>query len=50
MAAQIPEEMAHRILHARLVLPDGGTLYGGDARAAMGYQGVHGVGITLEAR
>ena len=30
-AAQIPKEVAHRILHARLVLPDGSTLYAGDA-------------------
>ena len=47
MAAQIPKEVAHRILHARLVLPDGGTLYAGDAPGNMPYQGIHGIGITL---
>ncbi len=47
MASQIPKEMAHRILHARLALPDGGTLYGGDAPGHMPYQGIHGVGIAL---
>ena len=33
IAAQMPKEFAHRILHARLVLPGGGMLYGGDAPA-----------------
>jgi PhnB protein len=47
MAAQIPKEAAHRILHARLALPDGGTLYAGDAPGHMPYQGIHGVGIAL---
>ena len=47
MAAQIPKEFAHRILHARLALKDGGFLYGGDAPAQMPYQGIHGVSITL---
>jgi PhnB protein len=47
MAAQIPKEVAHRILHARLALPDGGRLYAGDAPGNVPYQGIHGVGITL---
>jgi PhnB protein len=47
MAAQIPKETAHRILHARLALPDGGLLFGGDCPANMPYQGIHGVSITL---
>jgi PhnB protein len=47
MAAQIPKEFGHRILHARLVLPDGGTLYAGDAPANMPQHGIHGVSITL---
>ena len=47
MAAQIPKEVAHRILHARLVLPGGGTLYAGDIPLHMVYQGIHGVSITL---
>src|ERR1700693_840255 len=47
MAAQIPKEFAHRILHARLALKDGGFLYAGDAPMHMPYQGIHGVSITL---
>jgi len=47
MAAQIPKEVAHRILHARLALKDGGYLYAGDAPMQMPYPGIHGVSITL---
>jgi PhnB protein len=47
MAAQIPPEFAHRILHARLVLKDGGLLFAGDAPAHMPYEGIKGVSITL---
>jgi PhnB protein len=47
MAAQIPKEHAHRIIHARLALKDGGYLYAGDAPAQMPYQGIHGVGLAL---
>jgi PhnB protein len=47
MAAQIPKEFAHRILHARLVLPDSGMLYAGDAPAHVPYEGIKGVSITL---
>jgi PhnB protein len=46
MAAQMPKEFAHRIMHARLALPGGAMLYAGDAPAQM-YQGIHGVSITL---
>jgi PhnB protein len=46
MAAQIPKEVAHRILHARLALPGGAALYAGDVPSRM-YQGIHGVSITL---
>lgn len=46
MAAQMPKEFAHRIMHARLALPGGAALYAGDAPPAM-YQGIHGVSITL---
>ena len=46
MAAQMPKEFAHRIIHARLALPGGATLYAGDAPPGM-YQGIHGVSITL---
>lgn len=47
MAAQMPKEFAHRIMHARLVLPGGGVLYAGDAPANMPYEGIKGVSITL---
>lgn len=47
MAAQIPKEFLHRIMHARLVMPDGGTLYAGDAPAHLSYEGIKGVSITL---
>lgn len=47
MAAQIPKEFAHHILHARLALPDGGFLYAGDAPAHIPYEGIKGVSITL---
>ena len=47
MAAQIPKESAHHILHARLAFPDGSLLYAGDAPSHMPYQGIHGVSITL---
>jgi PhnB protein len=46
MAAEMPKEFAHRIVHARLALPGGAMLYAGDAPPAM-YRGIHGVSITL---
>lgn len=46
MAAQVPKEFAHRIMHARLALPGGRSLYAGDAMGQT-YQGIHGVSITL---
>ena len=48
IAAQMPNDFAHRILHARLVLPGGGMLYGGDARRACPYEGIKGVSITID--
>lgn len=48
MAEHIPKEFAHRILHARLVLPGGGMLYGGDAPAQVPYEGIKGVSITVD--
>ena len=48
MAEHIPAEFRHRILHARLVLPGGGTLYGGDAPAHLPYEGIKGVSITVD--
>lgn len=46
-AARMPKEFAHRILHARLALPDGRALFAGDAPANMPYEGIKGVSITL---
>ena len=47
MAGQMPKEFAHRILHARLVLPDGGLLFAGDCPANLPYDGIKGVSIAL---
>lgn len=47
MAEQMPKEHAHRILHARLVLPGGGVLFAGDAPPHVPYEGIKGVSITL---
>jgi PhnB protein len=46
-AAQTPKEHADRIMHARLALPGGGALYAGDCPPQMKYNGIHGVGLTL---
>jgi len=48
MADQIPKESAHRILHARLVLPGGGMLYAGDCPDNMPYDGIKGVSIAVD--
>ncbi|HEV7578515.1 MAG TPA: VOC family protein [Caldimonas sp.] len=48
IAAQMPKEFAHRILHARLVLPGGGTLFAGDAPAHVPYEGIKGVSIAVD--
>jgi len=48
IAAQMPKEFAHRILHARLVLPGGGMLYAGDAPAHVPYEGIKGVAIAVD--
>lgn len=47
MAAQSPKEHADRIMHARLALPGGGMLFGGDCPPQVKYPGIHGVGLTL---
>jgi PhnB protein len=47
MAAQIPKEHAHRILHARLRFDDGSYIYAGDAPVHMPYDGIKGVTITM---
>jgi PhnB protein len=48
IAAQMPKEFAHRILHARLVLPGGGMLFAGDAPAHVPYEGIKGVSIAVD--
>ena len=47
IAVHMPKESAHRILHARLALKDGGVLFAGDAPEQMPYEGLKGVSITL---
>ncbi len=47
MAAQTPKEHADRIIHARLGLPGGASLYGGDCPPQMAYGGIHGIALTL---
>jgi PhnB protein len=47
MAAQIPPESAHRILHARLELPDNGVLFAGDCPQHLPYEGIKGLSLTL---
>src|SRR4051812_2608930 len=48
MADQIPKASAHRILHARLVLPGGGMLFAGDCPPDMPYDGIKGVSIAVD--
>ena len=48
MAEQMPKEFASRTMHARLVLPGGGTLYAGDAPADQPYEGIKGVSIAVD--
>lgn len=48
MCEMIPKETAHRILHARLVLPGGGALFAGDCPGNMPYEGIKGVSMTVE--
>ena len=47
MAAHLPPEHAERVMHGRLALPGGGTLYAGDCQAHVDYLGIHGVRMTL---
>jgi PhnB protein len=47
MAAEIPREHAHRIVHARLRFADGSYIYAGDTCAHMPYDGIKGVMITM---
>lgn len=48
MAADIPKQFAHRIIHARLALPNGAMIFAGDAPAHVPYEGIKGVSLTLD--
>ena len=47
MAATIPPEHHDRILHACLVLPDGGALMAGDCIGNVPYEGMKGFSLAL---
>lgn len=47
MAARIPQEDAHRIMHARLRFDDGSCIYAGDTPAGTPYEGIKGVTLTM---
>jgi PhnB protein len=47
MAAQMPKEFVNRIMHARLVLSGGGTIYAGDTPPGVPYEGIKGVSVAL---
>lgn len=47
IASHFPPATHHRILHARLALPDGGVLMAGDHCAETPFAGIQGVAITL---
>jgi PhnB protein len=47
MAAQIPKESAHRIIHCRLAFADGSHLYAGDAPDNAPYGGMTGIAVTM---
>ena len=46
-AERCPPEHLDRVMHARLELEDGTSLYAGDCPPGMLYQGIHGVSIAL---
>src|ERR1700739_1706264 len=43
----VPPGAADLIMHADLVLADGGHIYAGDCPPGMPYQGIHGVALTM---
>jgi PhnB protein len=47
MAKQTPADALDRVMHARLALAGGASLYAGDVPPEMPYQGIHGMSITL---
>ncbi len=46
-ADQTPKEHLDRVMHARLDLQDGNSLYAGDCPPGMPYTGIHGVSVCL---
>lgn len=48
IAEHIPKVSAHRMLHARLVLPGGGTPFAGDRPEHLPCEGIKGVSITVD--
>ncbi len=46
-ADEMPAEQGDMVIHARLVLDGNGLLYGGDCPAAIPYEGIKGVSLTL---
>ena len=46
-ADRCPPEHLDRVMHARLELENGATLYAGDCPSGMPYQGIHGISIAL---
>jgi PhnB protein len=46
-ASQCPPEHLDRMMHARLDLDDGMSIYAADCPPQMGYQGMHGFSLTL---
>ena len=46
-ADRCPPEHLDRVMHARLGLEDGTSLYAGDCPPGMPYEGMHGVSIAL---
>jgi PhnB protein len=47
MADKVPQECWQRIMHARLSLPGGTSLYAGDAMGQVPFKGMHGVSLAL---
>lgn len=46
-AAQVPKEHQQRVMHARLSLPHGATLFAGDCPPGTPYSGIQGVMVVL---
>ena len=44
---QMPKEHLQRVMHARLFLPNGATIFAGDCPASTPYAGIHGVMVVL---